>query len=195
MLGVASVTKPIQPKSNKNERGEHKKEHSHQESVLSKQLAENHVAAVKEKQDYTSNNVKAPWDDGDDWTVDYSYLSDPRHRGKISNSRGSKKSSYSTSLYASSWSLPLDKNRVKAGLGSGGRTSLSSVSESVISQKRSTQLPAADAAVSSNKRVRGRSVKRKRDPLHGLSLPSTSTDARKCLRALMEYDEADQDWV
>ena len=195
LLGVASVTKPIQPKSNKNERGEHKKEHSHQESVLSKQLAENHVAAVKEKQDYTSNNVKAPWDDGDDWTVDYSYLSDPRHRGKISNSRGSKKSSYSTSLYASSWSLPLDKNRVKAGLGSGGRTSLSSVSESVISQKRSTQLPAADAAVSSNKRVRGRSVKRKRDPLHGLSLPSTSTDARKCLRALMEYDEADQDWV
>jgi hypothetical protein len=194
LLGVASLTKPIQPKSNKNERGEHKKEHSHQESVLSKQLAENRIAAGKEKRDSTPKNTKAPWDDGDDWTVDYSYLSDPRHRGKISNSRGSKMSSHSTSLYASSWSLPLDKNRVKAGLGSGGRTSLSSVSESVISQKRSTQLPAA-VAVSSNKRGRGRSVKRKRDPLHGLSLPCTSTDARKCLRALMEYDEADQDWV
>jgi hypothetical protein len=193
LLDVASLTKPIQPKSNKNERGEHKKEHSHQESVLSKQLAENHIAAGKEKQDFTSKNIKAPWDDGDDWTVDYSYLSDPRHRGKIST-RGSKKSSHSTSLYASSWSLPLDKNRVKAGLGSGGRTSLSSVSESVISQKRSTQLPAA-VTVFSNKRGRGRSVKRKRDPLHGLSLPSTSTDARNCLRALMEYDEADQDWV
>jgi hypothetical protein len=194
LLGVASLTKPIQPKSNKNEKGEHKKEHSHQESVLPKQLAENRIAAGTENQDSTPKNIKAPWDDGDDWTVDYSYLSDPRHRSKISNSRGNKKSSHSTSLYASSWSLPLDKNRVKAGLGSGGRTSLSSVSESVISQRRSTQLLAA-VAVSSNKRGRGRSVKRKRDPLHGLSLPSTSTDARKCLRALMEYDEADQDWV
>jgi len=190
LLGLISLTKFIQPKHHKNGKKEQKKEHSLKESTSAKHLAGNSMNEDKETKGSSSKNIKGPWDDGDDWTVDYSYLSNPRHRSKVTNYRVNKK-------------FPRYKiGNYKAGLGIGGRSSFSSVSESVISQKIST-LPAA-IAVSGSKRGRRRGVKRKKDQLHGLALPSTSTDVcsvtswrenRKCLRALMQYDEADQDWV
>jgi hypothetical protein len=165
--------------------------------------------AVQNSEAYASKTMKAPWDEGDDWTVDYSYLSEPeyrRHWGKIINSTDSKIRSLSTrSLSTPSWWLPVNEKQTIAGFGGGGRTILSSVSESVVSQKRLKRM-ITPVSGSNSKHMKGkrRGGKRKRDPLHGLALPSISTDAvsvtswranRKCLRALMEYDEGDQDWV
>jgi len=202
LQGLISLTKFIQPKHHKNGKKEQKKEHSLKESTSAKHLAGSSMNEDKETKGSSSKNIKGPWDDGDDWTVDYSYLSNPRHRSKVANYRVSKKFPHYKIGNASSWLLPLDEDRHKAELGIGERSSFFSVSESVISQKLST-LPAA-IAVSGSKRGRRRGVKRKKDQLHGLALPSTSTDVcsvtswrenRKCLRALMQYDEADQDWV
>ncbi len=164
---------------------------------------------VHDQQESASRTMKAPWEEGDDWTVDYSYLSEPeyrRHWGKATNSNDQKKTSLSTrSLSTPFWRPPVSKKQAIGLFDSGGRTSLSSVSESIVSQNRSkrTIIP---MSVSHNQETQGRSRagKRKRDPLHGIALPRTSTDAtsvtswrenRKCLRALMEYDEADQDWI
>ena len=164
---------------------------------------------VHDQQESASKTMRAPWEEGDDWTVDYSYLSEPeyrRHWGKTTNSKDQKKPSSSRrSLSTPSWRPPVSKKQAIGLFGSGGRTSLSSVSESIVSQNRSkrTNIP---MSVSHNQETQGRSRagKRKRDPLHGIALPRTSTDAtsvtswrenRKCLRALMEYDEADQDWI
>ena len=163
---------------------------------------------AKNLQDSRSKNAKAPWDDGGDWTVDYSYLSEPEYRQnweKITHSTSRKKDTSSTKYQTPSWWLPNDEKQTNKSVGGRGRTSLSSVSESIMSQKRSKRITNAFPMLS-NRSVKGgrKGGKRKRDPLHGLVLPGTSTDAcsvtswrenRKCLRALMEYDEADQDWV
>jgi len=165
--------------------------------------------AFQDSQGSTSKNIKVPWDDGDDWTVDYSYLSEPeyrRHWGKITNCTDSKTLSLSTRrLSPPSWWLPINEKQTNVGFGGGGRTSLSSVSESVVSKRKPTRA-ITPVSISTNKQANGRrrGGKRKRDLPHGLALPSTFTDVcsiaswranRKCLRTLMEYDEADQDWV
>ncbi len=167
---------------------------------------------VHDSQDSGSKMMKAPWEEGDDWTVDYSYLSEPeyrRHWGMVTNSNEQiKPSSSSRSLSTPSWRPSVGKTRAIGlfGIG-GGRTSLSSsVSESVLSKNRPKKR-IQSMSMSNNYATTGgrrKTGKRKRDPLHGIALPRTSTDAtsvtswrenRKCLRALMEYDEADQDWV
>ncbi len=153
-------------------------------------------------QETASKTMKAPWEEGDDWTVDYSYLSEPeyrRHWGKNLQASSSTRSLSTPSRRAQAHRRQLN--------GGAGRTSLSSISESIVPQhKRSKMAPPLPLPNTSQPKGRGRRKggKRKRDPLHGISLPRTSTDAssvtswrenRKCLRALMEYDEADQDWV
>jgi len=163
--------------------------------------------------DSALKNMKAPWEEGDDWTVDYSYLSEPeyrRHWGIVSNSNEQiKPLSSSKSLSAPSWRPSVGKKQAIGLFGSsGGRTTSlsSSVSESALSSQNRFKKTNPTMPMPNNPAKGGRrkSRKQKRDPLHGIALPRTSTDAssvtswrenRKCLRALMEYDEADQDWV
>lgn len=165
--------------------------------------------AVQDSRDSASVTMKAPWEEGDDWTVDYSYLSEPeyrRHWGKIAKASSKNKTSLSTrSLSTPSWWLPGKEKQTSSSVGGGGRTSLSSVSESVVPRKQSKWM-STPGSILDNKQARGkrRGGKQKKGPLHGLALPKTTTDDcsvtswranRKCLRALMEYDEADQDWM
>jgi hypothetical protein len=157
---------------------------------------------VQNTQEAAPKTMKAPWAEGDDWTVDYSYLSEPEYRRPWGNNLKPLLSTRSLSTPQ----LPIHKKQSIGLFGGAGRTSLSSVSESIVSQKRSKKILPPLSTIPKNQpsnRRRG-GGKRKRDPLHGIALPRTSTDAcsvtswrenRKCLRALMEYDEADQDWV
>ena len=213
LLGLKPSLNPLQSKHPSEDKEEQSnilsidKSLSYRNEVLNSRGTNDN--SVQNSEAYAMKTMKAPWDEGDDWTVDYSYLSEPeyrRHWGKIANSTDSKKRSFSTrSLSRPSRWLPVNEKQTIAGSGGGGRTILSSVSESVVSQKRSKRM-INPVSVSNSKQMKGkrRGGKRKRDPLHGLALPSTSTDAvsvtswrenRKCLRALMEYDEGDQDWV
>ena len=163
--------------------------------------------AMKDAEDSASKNMKVPWDDGDDWTVDYSYLCEPEYRPhwkKIGNSNGRMKSSLLDKGLSSVSFLSVNEKQKSPGFGRGGRTSLSSISESVVSQKISTKTrPSLSVQNEKGGKCRKKIGKRKRDPLHGVALPGVSSDVssvkswranRRCLRALMEYDEADQDW-
>jgi hypothetical protein len=213
LLGLKSSSNPlhsIHPSGDKDEKihaSSMCKSSSHSNLVDNSMGIDNKV--LQDSRKSASKTMKAPWDEGDDWTVDYSYLSEPEYRrqwNKVAKPTASKNPSLSTrNLSTPSWSLPVNEKRRIAGFVGGGRTSLSSISESVVSQKMSRK-NIASVPASNNKQVKGRrgGGKRKRGLLHGLALPITATDAcsvtswrenRKCLRALMEYDEADQDWL
>jgi len=172
----------------------------HQDKSISNHGTEK-ISPLKLSEETNAKNTKAPWDDGDDWTVDYSYLSEPEYRRRLSegvNYSEREKASSTRSLSTPSW---WSSSNTKQPI----RTSLSSISESVMSREKSTWLQGSVCgSTKKQRRGRGKRVKRKRDPLHGVALPGASTDAcsvaswrenRKCLRALMEYDEGDQDWV
>ena len=171
-----------------------------------RKTAQNEMDAIahdgQDAQETASKTMKAPWEEGDDWTVDYSYLSEPEYRRNWS--KNFKPSSSTRSLSTPSWRPQARRRQLNGGA---GRSSLSSVSGSIISQQKKSKIMAPPLPIPNNPQQTGRGRKggkRKRDPLHGVALPRTSTDAcsvtswrenRKCLRALMEYDEADQDWV
>mmetsp|Transcript_22463 Transcript_22463/g.48868 ORF Transcript_22463/g.48868 Transcript_22463/m.48868 type:complete len:532 (+) Transcript_22463:1-1596(+) len=211
LLEVRSTSKSIQSNSPVNQKEGDCPAQFIDKSVLHLCSDKNPMATKNTKLSQKSalKNMKAPWDDGDDWTVDYSYLSEPEYRrywSNVVNCSGMKKASASTkSLSTPSWWFSSNEKQSKIRLGGMARASLSSVSESVISREKSTKLPpSVSISTSKQKKRKGKGVKRKRDPLHGLALPGASRDAcsvtswrenRKCLRALMEYDEADQNWV
>ena len=193
LLGLASITKSKTPKSwNKTTGVIPVEEHLIEEKTSANYFVGSRTTSSKEMQESKlSKSTKPPWEDSDDWTVDYSYLSNPRNRIRIAGCPGSKKLIRSNAF--SSLLVPDGKRAA----------SISSVSNSVLSPKIQKQL-SNSSPFPSNKQRRERGSKRKRDPLHGLALPSTSIDAssvtswranRKCLRALMEYDEADQEWA
>lgn len=158
-----------------------------------------------------ATGCKDPWEDGDDWSVDYSYLSEPEHRRRWETTTKaattlSRKSQPEKLFTPSSFLRPQSHDR-KTGFHHGGPTSASSVSASCAMPSQPQRQPSNSKPAA---RGRGRGAKnRKFNPLHGMALPApgiseVGDDAasiaswrenRNCLRALMTYDEADQEWI
>jgi hypothetical protein len=146
----------------------------------------------------TNTTEKGFWEYGaNDWNIDYSYLDDleykqrwiPKIRAITNNNK------LSSTLVIS--------NDESTAAGDEPTPPSSSRSSSVSTSTNST--PAAAAApVKGGGRSRGRLQKRTKNPLHGLSAPYPKPGSsflenwkenRKYLLALIQYDEADQDWV
>jgi hypothetical protein len=184
-------------------------------------------------------------DDSDDWSVDYSYLSEPEYRKRWKRQQDLQRQQLSRSHSVSSLSmfrggttgtaasLSTMSASVRATLGSRSCHASAGIFSS-LSQHRSVSIARDPSGDQPEKRGPGRprgSANRKKNqknPLHDLAFPSSMIvpaaksrlsltpgrkkksaptkvdgsasvaswhESRKCLRALMEYDEADQDWV
>jgi hypothetical protein len=148
------------------------------------------------------------WEEGDDWSVDYSYLSEPDHY-RLGRSKWTKRSSNRNSSSSSvnskrSWLFPFRRLRQQQA-DAQRRSSLSSVSTSIRSRPESIR--AASLVGTAKHAENVRVVKRPRDPLYDLGLIQRSKKSRlivpieswkddsKSLQALMRYDESDQVWV
>jgi hypothetical protein len=148
----------------------------------------------------TNTTEKGFWEYGaSDWNIDYSYLDDleykqrwiPKIRAITNNNK------LSSTLVIS--------NDESTAAGDEATPPSSSRSSSVSTSTNSTPAAAAVAApVKGGGRSRGRLQKRTKNPLHGLSAPYPKPGSsflenwkenRKYLLALIQYDEADQDWV
>jgi hypothetical protein len=99
-------------------------------------------------------------------------------------SKPAKRQSRAARLWCRHWS-----EKKTSGLGSASAVSASMGMPMAAIKPKST-------------RSRGRGKGRKKNPLHDMELPMPTDgsvaswmEGRKCLRALMQYDEADQDWI
>ena len=170
----------------------------------------------------------ADTDNGDDWSVDYSYLSEANHRQQLHSKYSSSRSVSSVGSSKRSWLFPfsrkLQHRRGGSLSGRQGRSTLSSLS--MVSGKKASRsitsstglLGALAGKINTNSSIHatkqsGTFKRSKRDPLYNLSLlqphgnkkgrgataSSSSleawTDTPESLQAMVQYDEADQDWV
>jgi CXXC zinc finger domain len=152
---------------------------------------------------------KAPWEEGDDWTVDYSYLSETDYRRRLGRSHWKRsihrQSSVSSQNSKRSWLFPFSRRRKQASVSRERRSSLSSVSTSKKSLPEKPTPPPLGSIKDGREREMG--LKRQRDPLYNLGLLQPSKlskgilpidawkDDSKSVQALLRYDESDQDWV
>lgn len=237
---VDSLLSLLSPSNNKNDTNNNsvKDNETEEGRVPTKQLVSTVRSELEGKKDDVDNNNgrgdkatvnKEPWEEdaGDDWSVDYSYLSEPenRRRWEAKLRTGTLLSSISRTFRTEHYLN--GPTGLKSEFASGGHTnSISSVSASfVMPSNKSKYQPLVGHTQTVPGRGRGRrgggpkNGPRKVNPLHGMALPSPPImvqqqgkgeggvddnvsvassswrENRKCLRALMEYDEADQEWM
>lgn len=160
----------------------------------------------EEKVDFASK--KAPWEEGDDWSVDYSYLSEPEYRRRMATRPYRKRLSNFPSSTSSvnskrSWLFPFSR-KDKLGM---VRSSVTSVS-SPRKFKPEERVFVGPSVSAKDKHGRGRGQKRPQDPLYDLGLLQPRNKIAKAIppieawkndsrsiQELLRYDEADQDWV
>jgi hypothetical protein len=133
---------------------------------------------------------KATAVEGNGWSVDYHREAGSSHRenGKPTWRRPSR----AARLWSRGWLAPGSQRARSSG-------SVSSLSAPLgISASKSTP----STTPGGRKRSRGRGKGRKKNPLHDMELPMPTDgsvaswiEGRRCVRALMSYDEADQDWI
>jgi len=140
--------------------------------------------------------TKTTLEDNDDWSVDYSYLSEPEYRSKWRQQQRLQRRRLSSSNSVSS--LPRLGGRVM-----GTVASLSTISASIRPKLHSSfiDFDGGQPPKRGPGRPRGQTSTKKKQlkspPLELACLKggSASVESRKCLRELMEYDEEDQEWV
>jgi hypothetical protein len=164
-------------------------------------------------------NTSRAAEQDDDWSVDYSYLSEADYRHQLNRkywrpSSSRRHSSVSSVSSKRSWLFPFSRK-----LTGNQRRPRSSLCSSVSSKKTITpHTRVLGAATTTNSTPphqdssKRRGTKRQRDPLYDMSLlqppknrkkaATTSlspleawTDTPTSLQAMVQYDEKDQDWV
>ncbi|KAG7352606.1 CXXC zinc finger domain containing protein [Nitzschia inconspicua] len=182
------------------------------EKGSARSLREDDKVPTSDEEEQEQNDLvvkKSPWNKEDDWSVDYSFLSEPGYCRRFGNINNWRRSSYRQSSLSSvnskrSWLFPFSRRNRQADIRHSSRSTVSSSQRSLPEKSVATGPTASKATIG---RDRERNSKRSLDPLSNLVMVPPNKklkgilpieawkDELKSVQALLRYDESDQDWV